>query len=163
MYKHVSGTLHLVIFLLLFVLFGTISSAFYFISGETNVVPATTFLPTPTPVAPSPTIAPMPEEGWSMLRPGLERRTDPIYNTQNQLVESLHIWRLDQKAFRLDVAYASTPKSLDTWQRETNALMVVNGGFYSIDNERYFPDGLTIVDGKATGRSFNRWGYAGNQ
>lgn len=157
MYKHVSGTLHLVIFLLIVILFGTVSSSFYFIKSEPGAVPTATFLPTPTLNVP-PTIAPIPEEGWTLLQPGLEQRTDPIYNAQDQTVESLHIWRLDQKAFRLDVAYASTPKSLDTWQRETNALMVINGGFYSIDNERYFPDGLTIVDGQASGRSFNGYG-----
>lgn len=157
MYKHISGTLHLVIFLLLFILFGTISSSFYFIKSEPVAIPVAKFIPTPTLNVP-PTIAPIPEQGWTLLRPGLERRTDPIYNGQNQLVESLHIWRLDQKAFRLDVAYASTPKSLDAWQQETNALMVVNGGFYSVDNERYFPDGLTIVNGQASGHSFNKGG-----
>lgn len=157
MYRHVSGTLHLLIFALLVILFGTISSAFYFIKDEPGITPAATFLPTPTLNAP-PTVAPMPEKGWTLLQPGLERRTDSIYNGQNQLVESLHIWRLDQKAFRLDVAYESSPKTLETWQRETNALMVVNGGFYSIDNERYFPDGLTIVNGQVSGRSFNRGG-----
>ena len=82
----------------------------------------------------------------------------PIYNNQNQHVETLHIWRLDQKSFRLDVAYDATPKSLEAWQRETNALMVVNGGYYSIENERYFPDGLTIVNGQASGRSFRTGG-----
>lgn len=81
-----------------------------------------------------------------------------IYNAQNQHAESLHIWRLDQDYFRLDVAYSATPKTLETWQRETNALLVVNGGYYSVRNERYFPDGLTIVDGKASGRSFREFG-----
>jgi len=157
MYKYVSRTLHLVIFLLLFILIGLISSAFYFIKDQPGAIPVATFIPTPTLNAP-PTVAPTPEKGWSLLQPGLERRTDSIYNDQNQFAESLHIWRLDQKAFRLDVAYASTPKSLETWQGETNALMVVNGGFYSIDNERYFPDGLTIMDGQASGRSFNGYG-----
>ena len=82
----------------------------------------------------------------------------PIYNNLNQQVESLHIWRLDQKYFRLDVAYDETPKSLEAWQKETKALMVVNGGFYSVKNESYFPDGLTIVNGKASGRSYNGFG-----
>ena len=82
----------------------------------------------------------------------------PIYNELNQQVESLHIWRLDQNFFRLDVAYDETPKSLESWQMETNALIVVNGGFYSVENERYFPDGLTIVNGKASGHSFNGFG-----
>jgi exopolysaccharide biosynthesis protein len=93
-----------------------------------------------------------------LIQPGLERRVINIYNDQNQRMESLYIWRLDQKSFRLDVAYDSSPKSLDAWQSETNAAIVLNGGYYSIANERYFPDGLTIVNGQATGRSFNRGG-----
>ena len=36
--------------------------------------------------------------------------------------------------------------------------MVVNGGFYSIENEKYFPNGLTIVNGQPSGRSFNYGG-----
>jgi len=90
-----------------------------------------------------------------MLQPGLEQRTNLIYNNLNQQVEAVHTWRLDQRFFRMDVAYNATPKTLETWQMETNALMVVNGGYYSIDNERYFPDGLTIINGQASGRSFN--------
>jgi uncharacterized protein YigE (DUF2233 family) len=93
-----------------------------------------------------------------MLQPGLERRVIQICDAQNQQVESVHLWRLDQKNFRLDVAYDATPKSLETWQRETNALMVVNGGYYSVEDERYFPDGLTIVHGKASGQTFNDFG-----
>jgi hypothetical protein len=82
-----------------------------------------------------------------------------IYSGQNQHAESLHIWRLDQKYFRLDVAYDAAPKTLETWQQETNASIVLNGGYYSIGaNERHFPDGLTIVNGQATGRSFNGFG-----
>jgi hypothetical protein len=98
------------------------------------------------------------DTSWSLLRPGLERRVIPIYNGQNQHVDSVYIWRLDQKYFRLDVAFAARPRSLDTWQRETNALLVINGGYYSIENELYFPDGLTIVNREASGRSFNRGG-----
>jgi exopolysaccharide biosynthesis protein len=68
------------------------------------------------------------------------------------------VWRLDQDYFRLDVAHESTPKSLESWQQQTNAALVINGGYYSIDNERHFPDGLTIVDGVASGKSFNGHG-----
>jgi exopolysaccharide biosynthesis protein len=81
-----------------------------------------------------------------------------IYNDQNQHVESVYVWRLDQRNFQLDIAYAETPRSLATWQKETNASLVVNGGFYSIENERYFPDGLTITNGEAFGRSFAGFG-----
>jgi hypothetical protein len=157
MYKRVSGTLHFLILLLLVILLGTCGSSLYFIKGEPGIAPAARFSYTPVPTVP-PTVDTAPEPGWSLLQPGLEQRVNNIYNTSNQLVESLHIWRLDQNYFRLDVNYDETPKSLETWQRETNALMVVNGGFYSVDNERYFPDGLTIVNGVASGRSFNGFG-----
>jgi uncharacterized protein YigE (DUF2233 family) len=157
MNKRVSGTLHLLILVLLVILLGTCASTFYLVKDEPGATSSGNFTPTAKPSLP-PTVDPIPEAGWTVLRPGLERRTDPIYDDLNQQVEALHIWRFDQNHFQMDVAYAATPKSLETWQRETNALMVVNGGFYSIENESYFPDGLTIVDGVASGRGFNRGG-----
>lgn len=154
MYKHVSGILHL---LLLVILLGTCSSSIYFIKDEPDVTPAASFTPTPVLRVPA-SFDTVQDPGWSLLRPGLERRVIRIYNDQNQHVESLYVWRLDQNYFRMDVAYDQTPKSLESWQRETNALMVVNGGYYSIENERYFPDGLTIVKGEVSGRSFRSGG-----
>jgi uncharacterized protein YigE (DUF2233 family) len=156
MYKHVSGVLHL---LLVVMFLGTCASSIYFFKEEPGVTPTAALIATPTPVlSVPPTFDTVPNPGWSLLQPGLERRVIRIYNDQNQPVESLQIWRLDQNHFRMDVAYDATPKSLETWQRETNALMVVNGGYYSIENERYFPNGLTIVNGEASGRSFNGFG-----
>ena len=161
MYKHVSKLLHI---FLLVTLLGTCGSSVYFISQEPEVIHAAALVPTSTLSAFSPleaTPEPVysaPEPGWTMVQPGLERREIPVFNGQNQQVESLFIWRLDQKYFRMDVAYDETPKSLETWQRDTNAAMVVNGGFYSIENEKYFPNGLTIVNGQPSGRSFNYGG-----
>ncbi len=129
--ERVSRTLHS---LLLLVLIGTAGSIFYFIKAA----------PKPAP--------------WPLLQQGLERRVIKIYDAQDQQVESLYIWRIDQSYFRMDVAYSESPKSLQTWQQETNAAMVVNGGYFSIANDRYFPDGLTIVNGKALGSSFEGYG-----
>ena len=157
MYKRVSRTLHLLILLLLVILFGTCGSSIYFVKDGSGLTSAATFTP-PSMLSVPPTIDFVPEVGWTLVQPGLEQRVIQIYNNQNQQVESLHIWRIDQDYFRLDVAFDGTPKSLETWQRETNALMIVNGGFYSVENERYFPDGLTIVNGIASGRSFNGYG-----
>jgi len=157
MYKHVSRTLHLLLFVLLVILLGTCGSSVYFINNEPSVTPAATFTHTPM-LSVSPTFDTVPDNSWSLLQPGLEQRVIRIYNDLNQHVESVHIWRLDQNYFRMDVAYDETLKSLETWQRETNAFMVVNGGFYSIENERYFPNGLTIVNGEASGRSYNGFG-----
>lgn len=154
MYRHVSRILHI---FLLVILLGTCASSFYFISNEPGAAPAAAETRPPLSALP-PAFSADPEPGWSLLQPGLEQREIRITDDQDQHVESLHIWRLDQRYFRLDVAHRETPRSLDAWQRETDALMVVNGGYYSIENERYFPNGLTIVDGKASGRSFNGFG-----
>ena len=157
---------------LLLVLIGSFSSIVYYIKNEPSaaVTPAEIVTPPlPTPIAPTPvthtpvlrvpsTALPIPQAGWSRLQPGLERRVIEVYNNQNVHAESVHIWRIDQKYFRLDVAYGASPRTLEAWQTETNAAIVLNGGYYSIANETYFPDGLTIVDGKSFGRSFNGFG-----
>jgi hypothetical protein len=101
---------------------------------------------------------PAPDTGWTLLRAGLERRFLKIYNDQNQHIESFYMWRLDQNYFRLDVAYRENPQPLESWQRETDALLVVNGGFYRIENEKYFPNGLTVVNGQAFGSSYESFG-----
>ncbi len=171
MYKPISYILHS---FLLLVLIGTGSSIVYYLKTIPDDPPArdphsVTYIEVPnaTPVARltstsvpslSTPIEPALDTGWSSLRPGLERHVIPIDNDQDQPVATVHIWRLDQKRFRLDVAYADRPKSLDAWQKETTAELVMNGGYFSIANDRYFPDGLTIVSGKASGRSFEGYG-----
>jgi hypothetical protein len=115
-----------------------------------------TFVPTTSPTSisiPSPTLEPA-DTGWQILQPGFERRFLKIYNDQNQHIESLYMYRLDQNRFRLDVAYHENPRPLESWQRETNALLVVNGGFYRVENEKYLPNGLTIVNGELLGSSY---------
>jgi len=158
--------------LLLLIFIGTSGSIVYYLKTAPSVTPAATILSTPvlslTPAATHPatftptsipkSFVPTPDPDWSQLQPGLERRVISIYNDQNQQVESLYIWRLDQNYFRMDVAYNERPKSLQTWQKETNAALVLNGGYFSVENERYFPDGLTIVNGKASGHSFDGFG-----
>jgi len=140
MVKTVSSILYTSLFI---ALMGAIGGSIYYVRAEP---------------APPPAIEMSPEPGWSLLAPGLEQRVIEIYDDQDQRVESLHIWRLDQNYFRLDVAFDAQPKSLETWQKETNAALVVNGGYYSIENERYFADGLLISDGTSAGRSFTGFG-----
>jgi len=150
MLKPISLLLHS---FLILVLIGTFSSIIYYTNNEPGAAAAAMSTPALVPTPPG-TIEFIPDAGWSMIQPGLEKRVMEIYNDQNQFVETLHIWRVDQRFFRLDVAYDDRPKSLDAWQSEMNAAIIVNGGYYSIDGEKYFPDGLTIVNGKAFGRSF---------
>jgi phosphodiester glycosidase len=158
MYKRISRALHA---FLLIILIGTCSSIIYYINNAPSVTsaltPTATFAPTPVPSL-SGTAETIPDSGWSLLGPGFERRLIRIYNDQNGQVESLYLWRLDQNYFRLDVAFDERPKSLETWQKETNASVVLNGGYFSIENDRYFPNGLTIINGEAFGQSFDGFG-----
>lgn len=152
MQNSVLRALHLFLFV---VLLGACVSSIYFINHEPRVAP--TAIPTRN-LSNCRAVDAATDTAWSPVQAGLERRAVQICNDQNQRVETVHIWRLDQRYFRLDVAYDSTPKTLETWQSETNAIMVVNGGYYSIENERYFPDGLTIMNGQASGQSFSGFG-----
>jgi hypothetical protein len=158
MCRRISSLLHAV---LLVILIGTCSSTIYFINNESRVRSAVTLTGTSRP-APVPSLSRSVETsadtGWSSLQPGLERRLIRIYDDQKQQAEAVYIWRLDQKYFRMDVAYDERPRSLETWQKETNASVVVNGGYFSIENERYFPNGLTIVNGEASGQSYDGFG-----
>ena len=160
MLKPISLLLHS---FLLLVLIGTFTSIIYYLNNEPAVTAAAAMFtqepvsPVPSPVEAIPAKT-IPDVNWSVLQPGFERRVIDIYDAQNQRVESLYIWRLDQKNFRLDVAHDARPKTLQTWQEETHAAVVLNGGYYSIENETYSPDGLTIVNGEAVGRSFEGFG-----
>jgi Phosphodiester glycosidase len=159
MLKPVSRTLHTLLFL---IFMGTWGSIFYSIKS-TPPAPRPMLEATPTAI-PTPVLSvsaipgTMSDTAWSTLQPGLERRVIDIYDEQNQRLESVYVWRLDQKYFRMDVAFDERPKSLETWHQETDAIMVVNGGYFSIENERYFPDGLTILNGTASGSSFDGFG-----
>lgn len=145
--------------LLFFVLGWTVLSCH--LAYQTPVPPTLTPIPTFTP-SPIPSIVPTleaaPDTGWIFLQPGLERRFLKIYNDENQHIESLYIFRLDQNYFRLDVAYHESPRSLESWQRETEALLIVNGGFYRVENDKYFPNGLTIINGQVFGSSYESFG-----
>ncbi len=138
---------------------------FLFLVGcnSTPVPPTATPIPTSTvSPSPAPTLAPtlelIPDTGWRWLQPGLERRLIKVYDDQNQQVESLYLLRLDTNQFRLDVAYHETPQTLENWQRETGALLVVNGGYFRIENEKYIPNGLTITHGEPFGNSYGSFG-----
>ena len=126
---------------------------------QTNVMPTATITPTFTP---TPTLLPTLEvtpsaldTGWNLIQSGLEKRVINIYSNQDQLAESMYIFRLDQNLFRLDIAYNETPKDLKNWQSETKAIVVVNGGYFRIENDKYIPNGLTIAGGKTLGNSYD--------
>ncbi len=112
--------------------------------------------PSPTPesiptIAPTPTINP--DTGWQTVQPGLERRHIFVLDAENQPRDRLTILRLDPALFDVRVAYRpGEAQSLEAWQTETEALITVNGGFFT---EEYYATGLTIVAGEPFGTSYD--------
>lgn len=122
---------------------------------------ATTTILSPATVAsvsaPLPTATPVPlDSGWQQLKAGLEQRTLNVVDEEGEWRESVTILRLEPSRYRFDVAYQpGLPQSLATWQAETGALLVVNGGFYT---EKYEATGLIISEGNASGTSYEGFG-----
>jgi uncharacterized protein YigE (DUF2233 family) len=105
-------------------------------------------------VAPTPTI--MPDSGWEQLRIGLERRVINLLSDDGALFESLYLLRIDPEFFRFDVGYShGEPLSLEEWQNQTGALIVLNGGFFDENNEA---TGMVTSDGQRYGRSYAGFG-----
>lgn len=101
-----------------------------------------------------PTSTLIPGTGWKSIRPGLDRRVINIPDAQGDQAEILYILRFSAKDFLFKIATTPEPQSLKAWRNETNALVVMNGGYFRVDNGKYIPTGLVIVNGKATGSSY---------
>jgi hypothetical protein len=79
-----------------------------------------------------------------------------LQTAENQNRESLYILRVDPANFRFDVGYhPGQPQSLEQWQTETGALLVVNGGFFT---EANIATGAIVVDGQSSGASYQDFG-----
>lgn len=112
---------------------------------------------TPATVAPLPTATPVADTGWVELRPGLERRQIPVLNEAGKVVELVYIVRLDPTQYQLEIGYSpGRPQSLPNWLEETQAVMVVNGGYFT---EEQTATGLLIAQGEVYGQSYG--GFAG--
>lgn len=118
-----------------------------------------TVVPTASP-APTPTLASTSipaDSGWETIRPGIEKRVLNLVDEESgRWLENVTVLRLEPDAFLFGVAYRpSAPQSLEVWQAQTDALLVVNGGFYT---EAYVATGLIISDGVASGVSYQGFG-----
>jgi uncharacterized protein YigE (DUF2233 family) len=137
------------------------------------------FLPTPTPTptpTPSPTPTPLPsptpwptptpeppDTGWQPLQPGVELRQVRVEASAGaeqpavSSAERLTIVRLDPTAVRFRVHYDPfNPRMVSEWAGRLQALLVVNGGYFTPENETV---GLLISDGQKWGAVYGD--YAG--
>ena len=99
----------------------------------------------------------VPDTGWEQLRPGLERRIINLLGNAGEPFEHLYILRLEPDYFQFDVAYHPEPQTLQTWQSETSALVVLNGGYFRQENGVSIPNGLTVVGGKVIGNTYGEF------
>ncbi len=104
--------------------------------------------------APAPLPTGLPDSGWHSLRPGLEKRTIDLLDGAGQRSERLTLLRLEPARFEFSVHAHPRPQTLEEWQAETEALVVINGGYFRQEGEDYLPTGLTVVDGKPSGSSY---------
>ncbi len=133
------------------------------LSPATAVSPTATPSPQPTPtlhVTPSPAqlLSPTPaaDSGWQSLQPGLEQRIIQLLDENGRQTEQLTLLRIDPNFFTFEIGYSpGQPKSLVTWQQETGAQLVVNGGFFTPE---FTATGLIVVDGQPSGSSYVGFG-----
>jgi uncharacterized protein YigE (DUF2233 family) len=117
--------------------------------------------PTPFVTVPTETAVPqlataqptrIPDTGWEALHPGFERRIVHLFDEDGRTLEQLYILRIDPALYEFQVNYRpGEPQMLQEWLAQTEALAVVNGGFFT---EEYVATGLIIVDGQASGASY---------
>lgn len=134
---------------------------FFFLTSCNYSQTFPTITPTPIPsltAVPSPIITPTPGKfDWSPIQPGLERRTLNL-TADNKYLDSLYILRLEPEYFQFDVAYDPKGLTLEAWQAQTGALIVLNGGYFRLENESYLPNGLTVIKGVPMGSSYSDFG-----
>lgn len=122
--------------------------------------PQDTQFPKQTTTHPSIQFADPIDSGWMTLQNGLERRTIKLTSENGSLIESLFVLRIDPEFFNFNVFFEpDSPKDLRQWQNFTGALVVVNGGYFYKQEERYYANGLIIVEGQSIGISYGS--YAG--
>jgi len=122
--------------------------------------PSPTPWPTPTPYpTPRPTPTPEPPDtGWQPLQPGVELRQvnvetgAPSAASETNAPERLTVVRLDPAVVRFRVHYdPAIPLTVSEWAEKLRPLLIVNGGYFTPENETV---GLLIGDGRAWGASY---------
>jgi uncharacterized protein YigE (DUF2233 family) len=124
--------------------------------GSVEPTTAPALPPTPTlfvtSTIPLPTATVPADSGWQLLRPGLEKRVINVLDGNGRLVESVYLLRFEPAYYQFGVAYRpGEPLSLEAWQAETGALVVMNGGYFTEIN---VATGLIVSDGQVSGVSY---------
>ena len=136
------------------------------IPSDTPPLPQVTLLPTPTQAAvvSTPTVASgttsRPRAAdiyngkWQAPRPGIE--VVQMIAQVNQRDEALTVARINPPQTQVQVRYAqTTPKRVREWYLAEEADLVINGGYYSPENQAL---GLLIMNQQKFGQSYRGFG-----
>lgn len=129
------------------------------------VVPAPDpMLPTATRVSSVETITPsqvpgeatatpvLPDSGWSLVAPGLEKRTRRILDQAGRPVETILLLRIESAQYHFEVHYEpGAPRTVQQWATNTESLITLNAGYFTPE---YQTTGLLITNGVSYGTSY---------
>lgn len=127
-------------------------------SSASGSLPSATLPPTALPTLPAtPTQWPTPvNQEWRTIAVGVERRDIPVHEPHFRFPASVQLVRLDPSLVKIHTHYSpDVPITIEQWQTETQAMMVINGGFFTAAKRM---DGLMVSFGFAYGRSFSEGG-----
>ncbi len=121
-----------------------------------NVLPNITIKGTPIVSSSTPLDQDTPSlNQWTQLTPGIEVRSEKWTNPANDS-DTVVITRLDLHKVHLKIGYnSSRPLTMNEWQKQTDAHVIINGGYFDAHNQ---PTGLLITNGQAVGASYNGFG-----
>jgi hypothetical protein len=90
-----------------------------------------TSTPPPT-LPPTPTQWPTPvNQPWRTVAMGIERRDLPVHGPHFRFPATARLIRIDPTLVKMHIHYSpEVPITVEEWQRETRATVVVNGGFF---------------------------------
>jgi uncharacterized protein YigE (DUF2233 family) len=92
-----------------------------------------------------------PDTGWQLLEPDVELRQSEVA-ARGDILECLTIVRLDPTQVRFRVRYDPTnPRPVSAWASGSQPLLVINGGYFTPENEA---TGLLVSQGQSWGAPF---------
>lgn len=101
-------------------------------------------------------ITTIPDSGWQVLEPGLERRIIRNQLDGAAIPEKFYLLRIDPEYFDFDVGYQpGESQRLSDWLAESGASIVVNGGYFTNAD---LATGLVITNGVTHGTSYQGFG-----
>ncbi len=88
---------------------------------------------------------------WTQTQPGVEIRREQWKGPSGNQ-DTITITRFDPKKVQFSVGYQPTnPLTLKDWMKQTNALAVINGGYFDQHNQA---TALIVSNGQASGESY---------